>query len=95
MTGPACTVWRCGRPRMSMRNRYCLAHHRIFTAAVAGGDPDPHATVANAVLKPPGRPKTMRKTCARYGCRKPAIARDLCDAHYRAQLRAEAKADAE
>jgi len=80
---------------MSMRNRYCLAHHRIFTAAVAAGDPDPHATVANAVLKPRGRPKTQRKTCARYGCRKPAIARDLCDAHYRAELRAEAKADAE
>jgi len=83
----ACSVRGCGRPRASMRNPYCRAHHARVKANKAAGKRKPEAGIDAAPLPKVGRPRTQPKTCTVRGCGKPHAAHGYCNTHYVAAKR--------
>ena len=83
-----CTVKGCGRPRASLRNQFCLAHHRRYKANLDAGVRNPAAGIGKTPLARRGRPKGKPRICTVKGCRGPHVAKGLCMKCYQAQRRA-------
>ena len=83
----ACGVKGCGRPRVSMKNRYCRAHWARVKANIAAGKRKPEAGIDATPLPKVGRPRSRPKTCTIRGCGRPHAAHGLCNSCYIAARR--------